>query len=101
MACGNTRGEDTPGGAGSSPQVARQAGACSTGRSGCPGHYEERLIHQTVRDRGELVVIDHVPADVCTECGDVLLKPETVERIEMLLQDSAQPAATAPVYEYA
>ncbi len=69
--------------------------------TGCPGCYEERLITQTVHYHGEIIVIDHVPADVCTVCGDVLLRPETVERIESLLQESTQPAAMAPVYEYA
>lgn len=68
---------------------------------GCPGDYEERFIVHTVRYQGRLIVIDHVPAEVCSECGDVLLKPETVRRIEVLLRESAQPAALAPVYEYA
>ena len=69
--------------------------------AGCPGHYETRLIVHTVRYRGQVVVIDHVPAEVCSVCGDVLLKPETVRHIETLLQTSTEPARTAPVYEYA
>ena len=44
---------------------------------GCPGMYEERLIVHTVRFRGQTIVIDHVPAEVCSVCGDVLLTPET------------------------
>ena len=52
---------------------------------GCPGEYEERKIVHTVRYQGRLIVIDHLPAEVCSVCGDVLLKPETVRRIEMLL----------------
>jgi len=42
---------------------------------GCPGEYEERLIVHTVRHNGQVIVIDHVPAEVCRICGDVLLKP--------------------------
>jgi YgiT-type zinc finger domain-containing protein len=68
---------------------------------GCPGSYEERLIVHTVRFRGQVMVIDHVPAEVCSVCGDVLLKPQTVRRIEELLQTAAQPAGTVPLYEYA
>jgi len=45
---------------------------------GCSGEYEERKIVHTVRHQGQVVVIDHVPAEVCSVCGDVLLKPETV-----------------------
>ncbi len=68
---------------------------------GCPGEYEERLIVHTVRHKGQVIVIDHVPAEVCSVCSDVLLAPETVRRIESLLQAAPQPDRTAPVYEYA
>ena len=43
---------------------------------GCPGEYEERKIVHTVRHQGQVTVIDHVPAEVCPVCGDVLLNPE-------------------------
>jgi HTH-type transcriptional regulator/antitoxin MqsA len=68
---------------------------------GCPGEYEERLIAHTVRYHGRLVVIDHVPAEVCNECGDVLLKPETVYKIEAILREATDPIASVPLYEYA
>lgn len=68
---------------------------------GCPGQYEDRQIVHTVRHRGQVIVIDHVPAEVCSVCGDVLLKPETVRRIEELVQAAGKPARTVPLYEYA
>jgi YgiT-type zinc finger domain-containing protein len=68
---------------------------------GCPGEYEERKIVHTVRHKGQVTVIDHVPAEVCSMCGDVLLTPETVRRIEVLLQRATLPAASVPLYEYA
>ena len=68
---------------------------------GCPGEYEERKITHTVRRHERVIVIDHVPAEVCSVCGDVLMEPDTVRRIEALLQTTAQPAATVPLYEYA
>ena len=68
---------------------------------GCPGEYEERRVVHTVRHRGQVVVIDHVPAEVCSVCGDVLLKPETVRHIETLLRTTTRPAGTVPLYEYA
>jgi len=67
---------------------------------GCPGEYEEQSVVHTVRHRGEIVVIDAVPAEVCSVCGDILLKPETVRRIEKLLETRAAPVSTAPLYEY-
>lgn len=72
---------------------------CSIER--CPGEYEERKIVHTVRHHGQVLVIDHVPAEVCSVCGDVLLKPETVRRIEMVLRTATRPASKVPLYEYA
>ena len=67
---------------------------------GCPGVYEERTVVHTVRYRGEVIVIDHVPAEVCTVCGDVLLRPDTVRRIEEILHTRRVPSSTVPLYEY-
>ena len=67
---------------------------------GCPGEYEERKVVHTVRHQGQVIVIDHVPAEVCSVCGDVLLKPDTVRKIERLLRTSTRPAGTVPLYEY-
>jgi len=68
---------------------------------GCPGEYEARTVVHTVKQQGEVVVIDHVPAEVCNVCGDVLLAPETVRRIEALLKATPPPARNVPLYEFA
>lgn len=66
----------------------------------CPGEYESHAITHTLRQSGRMMVIDHVPAEVCDVCGDVLLRPETIRQLESLLK-RAQPASSAPLYEYA
>lgn len=68
---------------------------------GCPGRYEQRTVIQTVRHQGRVVAIDHVPAEVCPVCGDVLFQMETVRALERLLQEIGQPDAPVPLYEYA
>ena len=68
---------------------------------GCPGEYERRNVVHTVRHQGQVIVIDHVPADVCSVCGDVLFDPQTVRRIENMLQDLLRPTRTVPLFEYA
>ncbi|HKQ49807.1 MAG TPA: YgiT-type zinc finger protein [Phycisphaerae bacterium] len=68
---------------------------------GCPGEYEDRQVAHTVRHRGRLVVVDHVPAEVCGVCGDVLLKPQTIRRLESLLADLDEPTGSVPLYEFA
>lgn len=69
--------------------------------SGCPGTYEARQITHTMRVRGQVVVIDHVPAKVCDICGDTLLSLDTVRQLHALLRDDVSPEATAPLYEFA
>jgi YgiT-type zinc finger domain-containing protein len=71
------------------------------GIENCPGDDEERDIVHVERHDDQPVVVDHVPALVCSVCGDVLFTPETVRRLEAPLRSDARPARTAPVYEYA
>jgi YgiT-type zinc finger domain-containing protein len=68
---------------------------------GCPGEYESRYIVHVVRHEGQVVVVDRVPAEVCSVCGDVLLAPETIRQIETVLKTRGRPTRTAPVYELA
>jgi YgiT-type zinc finger domain-containing protein len=67
---------------------------------GCPGEYEDRTITHTVQQNGRVVVVDHVPAEVCSVCGDVLLRPATICQLESLLKQ-AKPTRSVPLYEYA
>ena len=66
---------------------------------GCPGEYEARKIAHLERWNGETVVIDHVPAKVCSVCGDVLFTPETVRRLEGLRKTPPALASAVPCYE--
>jgi YgiT-type zinc finger domain-containing protein len=68
--------------------------------TGCAGEYEPRSITHTVRQHGEIVIIDHVPAEVCSVCGDTLLAPETIRGLERVLAHPEGPVGSAPVYEY-
>jgi YgiT-type zinc finger domain-containing protein len=68
---------------------------------GCPGEYEKKHVFHTVRHKGQIKVIDHVPADVCLICGDVLFRPEIVRNIEKVLKESTQPISSVPLCEYA
>ena len=67
----------------------------------CSGELESRPVVHTVRHRGEVVVIDRVPAEVCGTCGDVLFSVETIRQIERILRERAAPAHSAPLYEFA
>ena len=68
---------------------------------GCPGELEHKLITHTVQRGDRVFVISHVPAEVCSVCGDILFTPETVRRIQEIVAGGKEPSATIPVYEYA
>ena len=69
--------------------------------AGCPGVYELRPVVHTAKQRGQVLVIDHVPGQVCNFCGDVQLAPETVHRIEALVKATPPPTRHITFYELA
>ncbi|HNT36810.1 MAG TPA: YgiT-type zinc finger protein [bacterium] len=67
---------------------------------GCVGQYEPRQIVHTLQRGAEIFVFEHVPAEVCSVCGDTLLSPQTINHLEDLLRTKSKPCRTAAVYEY-
>ena len=68
--------------------------------AGCPGEYEPRRVVQAVERAGQTTVIENIPAEVCTICGDTLLAPDTVRAIEQLLASPAKSAHTVPALTF-
>ncbi|MGV8073819.1 MAG: YgiT-type zinc finger protein [Syntrophobacteraceae bacterium] len=52
-----------------------------------PGEYEEMRIVHTVKHHGSVIVLENVPAEVCSVCGDILLSLSTTEVIVTLLKN--------------
>jgi HTH-type transcriptional regulator / antitoxin MqsA len=70
----------------------------------CGSHEAEaKLISETFEIRGETVLIEHIPAKVCRQCGEVIFDLETAEHIRAMVHDGARPArrVSIPVYEFA
>ncbi len=67
---------------------------------GCPGEYEERRLVDAHRFQGRLIVIDGVPADICSFCGDTLFRPDTAETLERMVRNPPAPVGTVPLYQY-
>ncbi len=63
----------------------------------------ERLITYTLLKDGQLFVVENVPARVNEETGEQYFSPQTVERLQRILQEKRQPARfiQTPVYEFA
>jgi HTH-type transcriptional regulator / antitoxin MqsA len=70
----------------------------------CGSHRaEERLIQQTFEIEGQTVIVDHIPAKVCLQCGEIIFDIDTAEQIRSLLHDGTRPdrIESVPVYELA
>jgi YgiT-type zinc finger domain-containing protein len=69
----------------------------------CRAETEERLITYVQELDGRIVIIENVPAEVCVQCGERLLTPEVVRRIQKLVWDApvAPKTAEVPVYDLA
>ena len=72
----------------------KEAAEMECSMEGCPGEYEEGAMGHTVRSHGEVVLIEHISAEVCSVCGDVPLRPETVRRIEAVLRSPCKSDAS-------
>ncbi len=68
----------------------------------CGGNVEEQNIFREIRWKGNLYIFENVPAGVCTQCGEKVIKPEVAKHIDFLLKKQTEPRKTiqVPVYEY-
>ncbi len=68
----------------------------------CKGRLERRVISYTQPFEGKLYVIDNVPAEVCRQCGEIVLDPSTAKRIQELVW-SGEPKRSLqlPVFDLA
>ena len=69
----------------------------------CKGTLEERSITYVQEYKGRVIIIENVPAEVCRQCGEKLLRPEIAEQIQKLVWENPAPTrkAEVPVYDLA
>jgi YgiT-type zinc finger domain-containing protein len=53
----------------------------------CHGTLERGRTSYTVNRKGYHLIIDHVPAWICKQCGEALFDEETVEAIQAMLRE--------------
>jgi len=69
----------------------------------CRGELEERLIRYVSDFEGRVIIVENVPAGVCTQCGEKIIRPEVVERIQRVVWQHPSPerSVEVPVYDLA
>ncbi len=69
----------------------------------CGGELEERVVTHPQSYQGKVYILENVPAEVCSQCGEVLLCPEILEKVQQLVWSGVAPGRTTqvPVYDLA
>lgn len=69
----------------------------------CGGELEERVVTHPQSYQGKIYILENVPAEVCSQCGEVLLRPEILERMQQLVWSGVAPGriTEVPVYDLA
>jgi HTH-type transcriptional regulator/antitoxin MqsA len=69
----------------------------------CGGTYHETQITYSQDVNGHFVLVEHVPALVCERCGDTLLAPKVVEKLQSLVWQPVEPKRfeQVPVFDLA
>ena len=67
----------------------------------CSGRLEKKRITHPQQFEGEIVILENVPAEVCCQCGEVLLAPAIVEHLQKVVWSPSVPkrATKVPVYD--
>ncbi|MBI4287931.1 MAG: type II toxin-antitoxin system MqsA family antitoxin [Chloroflexi bacterium] len=69
----------------------------------CKGELSKKTVTHPQVYRGKVYILENIPAEVCSQCGEVLLRPGVLEKIQQLIWSHTQPKRTAevPVYDLA
>ena len=67
------------------------------------GERRSELVRYSLSLGDRLVIVEHVPALVCSRCGETSFAPDVVERLQSTIWQSRAPARImeTPVYEFA
>ena len=69
----------------------------------CKGQTEDRLIRYVQDYKGRLVIIENVPAEVCTQCGEKYIRGDVAKKMQQLVWSRPSPTRSkkVPVYDLA
>ena len=69
----------------------------------CGGKAVKGKVTFTYEEDDKFLIIEHVPADVCTRCGEKMYSPEVTDELLHFARNEFKPAKKieVPVYEFA
>jgi YgiT-type zinc finger domain-containing protein len=55
------------------------------------------FVSEVLEVDGQRVLVNRIPAQVCTRCGEAAFSRETTERIRLLVHGAGRPVRTVPL----
>ena len=69
----------------------------------CGSHKaNEKLVNEVFLIDDKPILVEHIPATVCVQCGEVIYNIDTAEHIRAMLHSSTEPTkrVSVPVFEF-
>ena len=68
----------------------------------CKAPVTQERVEHVHRWNEDLYILRNVPADVCTQCGEVFFAPDALKKMDELVETKRQPGErrSVPVYSF-
>ena len=66
----------------------------------CQGDLQEKLITYPTEYEGRVVIVENVPALVCKQCGETVLRPDVAEKLQKIVWGEVPQPKTVEVASY-
>ncbi|MBK9009144.1 MAG: YgiT-type zinc finger protein [Anaerolineae bacterium] len=63
--------------------------------------YREEVVNEVFQIDGKPVLVEKIPAQVCTRCGEEIFSRETTEKVRLLVHGKAKPIKSVQVDVFA
>jgi YgiT-type zinc finger domain-containing protein len=69
----------------------------------CGGKVEKKMVTFSYEEDEKYLLVEHVPAEVCTQCGERTYSPQVTDELLKFAKKESKPAKTieVPVFDFA
>ena len=68
----------------------------------CGSHIaKEGFVNEVFQIEGKPIFVEHIPAEICSRCGEAIFSRETTEKIRRMVHGEAKPEKTICVDVFA
>jgi YgiT-type zinc finger domain-containing protein len=64
-------------------------------------HFTEKLVNEIFEINGQYVLVENIPAQVCSQCGEVTFSGETSEKVRLIVHGNQKPSKSLQVDVFA